>query len=42
MEKETNFFYAPLKSANSDIPLVGDYSTFGSVFASVNAQYGDT
>ena len=34
-------FYAPLKSANSDIPLVGDSSSFGSVLASVNAQYGD-
>ena len=37
----SKFFYAPLKSANSNIPFVGDSSSFGSVLAPVNAQYGD-
>ena len=34
-------FYAILKSANSDIPLVGDgdFSSFESVLAAVDAEY---
>ena len=32
----SKFFYAPLKSANSDIPFVGDSSSFGSFLAAVN------
>ena len=40
----SKLFYVPLKSANSDIPLVGDEdsSPFGSVLAAVNSQYDQT
>ena len=36
----SKLFYAPLKNAN--IPLVSDSSSFASVLAAANAQYGDT